>query len=99
MSVGVITGGPATLLSFVYLNGPLVAAVVNAWILFSFVVAAAAKRRGRYVIGWFVFAILMSPLLVGIFLLVFSPLVMPSTVNDVELRRNIQRGVGSGERL
>ena len=96
MNLGVITGGPATL----DLNSPLVAAVVvSTWLVFSFVVAVAAKRRGRNAFGWFVFSIVLSPLLVGIFLRVFSPLVMPSTVNDIELRKNIQRGVGSGERL
>lgn len=89
---------PATLTNFIYLIDPLVATmVVSAWVLLSFVVAAAAKRRGRSGIGWFVFAVVLSPLFVGIFLLLFSPLVMPSTVNDAELLRNIQRSVGAGK--
>jgi hypothetical protein len=41
------------------------------WVALCFVVASAAGQRGRNSLGWFLFAVLLSPLLAGFALLLF----------------------------
>jgi hypothetical protein len=40
------------------------------WFVFAFVVAFGAHNRGRSGLGWFVLAILLSPVLAGIALII-----------------------------
>ena len=44
------------------------------WLAFAIVVAVAASNKGREPFGWFFLALLLSPLLAGLFLLVSSDL-------------------------
>lgn len=48
--------------------------VIFFWLGFSIAVAVAADNRGRSSIGWFFLALLISPLLAGLFLLASSNL-------------------------
>jgi hypothetical protein len=42
------------------------------WIVLAFVVAFGARNRGRSGVIWFILAILFSPILVGIILLILG---------------------------
>jgi hypothetical protein len=57
------------------------------WLIFSVIVAIAANGRGRSAIGWFLIAILLSPVLALIAVLVMAPgsanTVQPTKVVDV----------------
>lgn len=44
------------------------------WLLFTLIVAVAARSRGRSFIVWFIFALLLSPLIAGVALLLMSNL-------------------------
>ncbi len=44
--------------------------IVLLWIVLAFVVAAGAANRGRDSTGWFLLAIVLSPLLAGLMLLI-----------------------------
>lgn len=48
--------------------------IIAAWVIFSFIVAAAAGARGRSGAGWFLLAIVISPVLALIFVLVIPNL-------------------------
>ena len=82
--------------------------VVVCWFVLATVVGAAAGGRGRSRVGWFVLALILSPL-VGVLLAILPDLrthEMPkeiasasasasvSSVDDRELMRNVQRGTG-----
>jgi hypothetical protein len=72
--------------------------------LLATVVGAAAGGRGRGRVGWFVLALILSPL-VGVLLAILPDLrthemakeiasASVSSVDDRELMRNVQRGTG-----
>ncbi len=42
------------------------------WIVFSFVVAAGARNRGRSGLAWFFFSLVFSPLLAGLTLVILG---------------------------
>ena len=74
------------------------------WFVLAFVIGVAAERRGRSGFGWFLVALLLSPLIAGILLAVFPDkhlralLEEPrrsSAVDDQALLRNIE-GAGPG---
>ncbi|GEM_PF-7027005 len=48
--------------------------IIAAWVILSFIVAAAAGGRGRSGAGWFLLAIVISPVLALIFVLVIPNL-------------------------
>ena len=51
------------------------------WFLFSIAVAILASNKGRSAFGWFVLAMVTSPLLAGIFCAVVSNLKLPEGVS------------------
>lgn len=57
------------------------------WVVLSFVIAGAAYERGRSAFGWFLFSICFSPLIAGLFLLLFPPI---SLIDDVVLQGSIR---------
>lgn len=72
---------------------------VMIWLILAIVIGAAASARGRSGGGWFLLALILSPLIAGLALLLFpsqKPIrtvqADPGRVNDAELRRNIERG-------
>ena len=80
--------------------------VVVCWFVLATVVGAAAGGRGRSRVGWFVLALILSPL-VGVLPAILPDLrthempkeiananVSVSSVDDRELMRNVQRGTG-----
>jgi hypothetical protein len=67
------------------------------------VVGSAAGGRGRSGIGWLLLALIFSPLIAGLLLAILPDLrthemlktiTDVSSVDDRELRRNVQRGAG-----
>lgn len=74
--------------------------VLIGWVFLSFVIAGAAYERGRNAFGWFLFSICFSPLIAGLFLLLFPPIssdqALQGSIREgqiAELPR--KRGVGS----
>jgi hypothetical protein len=65
--------------------------VVVVWILVSIVVASSARRQARSGLAWLLCAILLSPIIAHLLLLLVLPMVELSRVNDAELRRSIER--------
>jgi hypothetical protein len=61
--------------------------ILIGWFILSFVIAGAAYERGRSAFGWFLFSIVFSPLIAGLFLLLFPPL---SSVDDQTLQGTIR---------
>jgi hypothetical protein len=75
------------------------------WFVLAFVIGVAAERRGRSGFGWFLLAVLLSPLIAGILLAVFPDLYMrtlleeprrTSAVDDRTLLQNIEGGRRKG---
>jgi len=71
------------------------------WFVLAFVIGVAAERRGRSGFGWFLLAVLLSPLIAGILLAVLPDLYMrslleeprrSSAVDDRALDQAIKRG-------
>jgi hypothetical protein len=61
--------------------------VLIGWFLLSFGIAGAAHERGRSAFGWFLISITWSPLIAGLFLLLYPPL---SSVDDQTLQGTIR---------
>jgi hypothetical protein len=61
--------------------------VLIAWFILSVVIAGAAKERGRGAFNWFLISIFFSPLIAGLFLLLFPPI---SSIDDEALQRSIR---------
>jgi len=53
------------------------------WIVFAILIAAAADSRGRSGFGWFVLAIVLSPLLAGFVLLLMPNLTTQALLEDI----------------
>ncbi len=75
--------------------------LVILWLVFAVVVGVAANGRGRTGIGWFLLAVVLSPLIAGVILAILPDLRTrelleeirdTSSVNDRELERNVLRG-------
>jgi hypothetical protein len=67
--------------------------VIILWFMLSFVIANAASQRGCGAFAWFVFSILISPILAALFLLLFPPALQQAgshSVNDGALREAIE---------
>ena len=47
--------------------------IVLLWIVFSFVIWAGARSRGRFGFDWFLLSCCISPILAGIALLIVGP--------------------------
>jgi hypothetical protein len=71
------------------------------WFVLAFVIGVAADRRSRSGFGWFLLAILLSPLIAGILLAVLPDLYMrslleeprrSSAVDDRALEQAVKRG-------
>jgi hypothetical protein len=71
------------------------------WVVLAFVIGVAAQRRDRSGFGWFLLAILLSPLIVGILLAVLPDLYTrslleeprrSSAVDDRALERAVKLG-------
>ena len=64
------------------------------WFIISIVVGIAASSRGRSGFGWFLLAVLISPILALLFLIAFPPKQrhIENEIDDIELQRNIRRG-------
>jgi len=60
------------------------------WLAFAIAVGIAASSRGRSGLGWFILAVLISPLLAGIFLAV-----SPNLKRDAEHRALVRSVVGA----
>lgn len=59
--------------------------IVVTWVLFACLVGALAKRRGRGAVGWFVIAVLLSPLVAGIAVLVMKDMSTAAVLAQGEL--------------
>jgi Na+-transporting methylmalonyl-CoA/oxaloacetate decarboxylase gamma subunit len=58
------------------------------------VIGSAASQRGRSAFGWFLLSILTTPLLAGIFLLLYPPSRdLPLSVDDNALQESISKGL------
>jgi hypothetical protein len=57
------------------------------WVFLSFVIAGAADERGRSAFGWWLFSMFFSPLIAGLFLLLFPPI---SLIDDQALQGSIK---------
>lgn len=81
----------------------MIAAILIAYFILSLVVGSAASQRGRNAFGWFLFSMLTTPLLAGVFLLLFpslrDPTIELTAVRDEELQKAIKKGqkYSSGE--
>jgi hypothetical protein len=73
------------------------------WLIFAIVVAAAANGRGRAGFGWFILAVVISPLLAGLLLAILPDLRTRAlleglynarSVDDEALRQNVSAGQG-----
>jgi hypothetical protein len=73
------------------------------WLIFAIVVAAAANGRGRTGFGWFILAVVISPLLAGLLLAILPDLQTRAlleglydarSVDDEALRQNVTAGQG-----
>jgi Na+-transporting methylmalonyl-CoA/oxaloacetate decarboxylase gamma subunit len=68
--------------------------VIIVWVVLSLVIGSAAGQRGRSAFGWFLLSILTTPLLAGIFLLLFPPLRdLTLSVDDEALQESISKGL------
>src|ERR1700733_10490480 len=70
--------------------------VAAAWFILSFVIGSAANQRGRSAVGWFLVSIFTTPLLAGVFLLLFPSLRDPASVDDKALQESIRKGPHPG---
>ena len=79
--------------------------VVVCWFVLAIVVGVAAGGRGRSGVGWFALALIFSPLIAGLLLLILPDTrthevpkeiadANASSIDDRELMRNVKRGVG-----
>jgi len=66
--------------------------VLIVYFILSLVIGSAASQRGRSAFGWFLVSILTTPLLAGVFLLLFPSLNDPTSVDDKALQEAIRRG-------
>ncbi len=75
--------------------------VLIVYFILSLVIGSAASQRGRSAFGWFLVSILTTPLLAGVFLLLFPSLNDPTSVDDKALQEAIRRGrpVGPPQKL
>lgn len=64
--------------------------VLIGWVILSFVISGAAHERGRSAFGWFLFSICFSPLIAGLFLLLFPS--MSWSTDDQALKGSVRRG-------
>ena len=62
--------------------------LVVLWLLFAILIGVAAKARGRFGIGWFLLAILLSPLIAGVILALLPDLRTQALLEEI-------RGAGS----
>lgn len=66
------------------------------WVIFAAVIGNAASQRGRSAIGWFLFSMIFSPLIAGLFLLLFPSLrdldLERTAVDDKTLNAAIRKG-------
>jgi len=62
--------------------------LVTLWLLFAILIGVAAKARGRFGIGWFLLAILLSPLIAGVILALLPDLRTQALLEEI-------RGAGS----
>ncbi|SRR6266567_511939 len=53
------------------------------WIVFAILIAAAANSRGRSGFGWFLLAVVISPLLAGLFLLLLPNLTTQALLEEI----------------
>ena len=78
---------------------------VVCWFVLAIVVGVAAGGRGRSGVGWFALALIFSPLIAGLFLLILPDPrthevpkeiadANASSIDDRDLMRNVKRGVG-----
>lgn len=72
------------------------------WVGFAFVVGGVASARGRSSFGWFLLAVLLSPLISGLILAILPDLRTralleeirdASSVSDRELKRNVLKNL------
>jgi hypothetical protein len=61
--------------------------VLIGWVFLSFVIAGAAYERGRGAFGWFLFSVCFSPLIAGLFLLLFPPIL---SIDDQALQGSVR---------
>jgi hypothetical protein len=61
--------------------------ILVGWFILSVVIASAASQRGRSAFAWFLFSIIFSPLIAGLFLLLFPPI---SSIDDDALQGSIR---------
>jgi uncharacterized protein YecT (DUF1311 family) len=66
------------------------------YFILSLVIGSAAAQRGRSAVGWFLVSILTTPLLAGVFLLLFPSLHDPASVDDRALQESINKGQAVG---
>lgn len=66
------------------------------YLILSLVIGSAASQRGRNAFGWFLLSMLTTPLLAGVFLLLFpslrDPTIEATAVSDEELQRALKKG-------
>jgi hypothetical protein len=71
-------------------------AFLIAYFILSLVIGSAASQRGRNAFGWFLLSMLTTPLLAGVFLLLFPSLRDPAierlSVDDEALQQSIRKG-------
>jgi hypothetical protein len=77
--------------------------IVVGWVVLAAIIGAAAGSRGRSSVGWFVLAVLLSPLIAGLLLAILPDLHTrglleslardSSAVDDAALERNIRAGL------
>src|SRR5262245_13116455 len=63
-------------------GGVTMVTIVFLWFAFTFVVAVFANTRGRSAIGWWILAVIVSPLVAGLFLLAMRNLRMERLLLD-----------------
>jgi hypothetical protein len=69
------------------------------WVTLAIIIGAAARARGRSGVGWFLLAVVLSPLIAGLLLIIFPDLRThalladirsASSVDDRALSRNLE---------
>jgi hypothetical protein len=79
--------------------------VAVCWFVLAIVVGVAAGGRGRIGVGWFALALILSPLIAGLLLLISADMrahelpkeitdANASSIDDRELIQNVKRGAG-----
>jgi len=53
------------------------------WLVFAVLIGAAARTRGRNGVGWFLLAILLSPLVAGLILAILPDLRVRALLEDI----------------